>query len=138
MKHITCQHCADTYPDFDVAHVCSRGPYAPKLNENIKTGADIHAGDGGYSIGTEEKYNEFAKGRNQSMGKMRIKELEKQCWSHRVDGVLVDGHLHFNTQKFAELIVEECATVIEKNLFQGIGWNTAKKVKQHFGFYKEE
>ena len=38
----------------------------------------------------------------------RIKELEKQCWSHRVDGVLVDGHLHFDTQKFAELIVREC------------------------------
>ena len=29
----------------------------------------------------------------------RIKELEKQCWSHRVDGVLVDGHLHFDTQE---------------------------------------
>jgi len=40
MKQITCPHCADTYPDFDVAHVCSRGPYAPKLkprmNERIK------------------------------------------------------------------------------------------------------
>ena len=39
----------------------------------------------------------------------RIKELEKQCWSHRVDGALVDGHLHFDRQKFAELIVRECA-----------------------------
>ena len=38
----------------------------------------------------------------------RIKELEKQCWSHRVDGTLVDGQLHFDTQKFAELIVKEC------------------------------
>jgi len=39
MNQITCPHCADTYPDFDVAHVCSRGPYAPKLkpktNERI-------------------------------------------------------------------------------------------------------
>ena len=42
----------------------------------------------------------------------RIKELEKQCWSHRVDGVLVDGHLHFDTQKFAELIVRECAEMV--------------------------
>ena len=41
----------------------------------------------------------------------RIKELEKQCWSHRVDGVLVDGHLHFDTQKFAELIVLKCAAI---------------------------
>ena len=31
MKHITCMHCGDTYPDFDVAHVCSKGAYAPKL-----------------------------------------------------------------------------------------------------------
>ena len=35
-----CPHCRDTYPDFDVAHVCSRGPYAPKLklkkNERIR------------------------------------------------------------------------------------------------------
>ena len=42
----------------------------------------------------------------------RIKELERQCWSHRVDGVLVDGHLHFDTQKFAELIVRECAEMV--------------------------
>ena len=44
MKQITCPHCADTYPDFDVAHVCSRGPYAPKLkpktNERILELAD--------------------------------------------------------------------------------------------------
>jgi len=31
MKQITCPHCGDTYPDFDVAHVCSKGPLAPKL-----------------------------------------------------------------------------------------------------------
>ena len=37
----------------------------------------------------------------------RIKELEKQCWSHRVDGALVDGQVHFDRQKFAELIVKE-------------------------------
>ena len=40
MKQITCPHCADTYPDFDIAHVCSKGPYAPrlkpKMNERIK------------------------------------------------------------------------------------------------------
>ena len=40
MKQITCPHCGDTYPDFDVAHVCSRGPYAvklkPKMNERMR------------------------------------------------------------------------------------------------------
>lgn len=43
----------------------------------------------------------------------RIKELEQQCWSHRVDGALVDGQLHFDTQKFAELIVLKCAEIAE-------------------------
>ena len=38
----------------------------------------------------------------------RIKELEKQCWSHYVNGVLIDGHLHFDAEKFAQLIVKEC------------------------------
>ena len=42
----------------------------------------------------------------------KIKSLEQQCWSHRVDGKLVDGQLHFDTQKFAELIVRECVTVM--------------------------
>lgn len=31
----------------------------------IKAGAEINAGDGGYQIGTEEKYNEFVEKRNQ-------------------------------------------------------------------------
>lgn len=44
----------------------------------------------------------------------RIKELKKQCWSHRVDGALVDGQLHFDTQKFAELIVRECADIVDR------------------------
>ena len=54
MKQITCLHCSDTYPDFDVAHVCSKGPYAPKLkpkmNERfgklaVKAGAHWDHGD---------------------------------------------------------------------------------------------
>lgn len=44
MKQITCPHCGDTYPDFDAAHVCSKGPYAPrlkpKMNERIKELSD--------------------------------------------------------------------------------------------------
>ena len=43
----------------------------------------------------------------------RIKEFEKQCWSHRVDGVLVDGHLHFDTKKFAQLMAAECVSIVE-------------------------
>lgn len=42
MGQITCQFCGDTFPDFDVAHVCSRGQYAHgllnvnKMNEHVK------------------------------------------------------------------------------------------------------
>ena len=35
MKQITCNFCGDTYPDFDVAHVCSKGPYAPRLKPKM-------------------------------------------------------------------------------------------------------
>lgn len=31
MGWIKCNHCGDEYQDFDVAHVCSRGVYAPKI-----------------------------------------------------------------------------------------------------------
>ena len=41
-------------------------------------------------------------------------------------------------EKFAELIVEECATVIVRNIFQGIGWNTSRAVRRHFGIEDEE
>ena len=81
MNQLTCMHCGETYPDFDVAHVCSKGPYALKIK---------------------------------SMSNNIIKELEKQCWSHRVDGALVDGQLHFDTTKFAELIVQECMRQVEE------------------------
>ena len=34
------------------------------LKNNIITGADINAGDGGYRLGTQEGYDEFVKQRN--------------------------------------------------------------------------
>ncbi len=49
------------------------------------------------------------------------------CWDE------MDEYDKQAIEKFAELIVQECATVIEKNLFQGIGWNTSRTVKKHFG-----
>lgn len=43
MKQITCPFCGDSYPDFDVAHVCSKGPYGlyalklkPKMNSRVR------------------------------------------------------------------------------------------------------
>ena len=38
-----------------------------RMNDNIKAGAEQNAGDGGYSIGTKEKYDEFVKMRNESL-----------------------------------------------------------------------
>ena len=59
----------------------------------------------------------------------RIAELEKQCWSHRVEGALVDGQLHFDTARFAELIVRECMSNLYLN-----GYDDAMmQIKQHFG-----
>ena len=60
----------------------------------------------------------------------RIKEFEKECWSHRVNGTLVDGQLHFDTQKFAELIIRECAEIATINAHQ---WQTpGTYILKHF------
>ena len=97
------------------------------MNDNIKAGADIHAGDGGYSEGTQEGYNAFVKGRNQSLGKMRIKELAEQAgWDNH--------HSQFDTriEKLAELIVVECVGIADHSNVDGksiIG----ERIKQHFG-----
>ena len=40
----------------------------------------------------------------------RIKELENQCWEERAY-----GSSWFNAEKFAELIVKECARALEIN-----------------------
>jgi len=67
----------------------------------------------------------------------RIKELEKQCWSHRVNGRLVDGQLHFDTQKFAELIVGECVRYFNEDYVRDFDtlWreDLSKGIKEHFG-----
>lgn len=41
------------------------------MNDQIKAGAEIHAGDGGYSEGTREGYEAFVKIRNQSLESSR-------------------------------------------------------------------
>ena len=71
----------------------------------------------------------------------RIKELEKQCWGYRVDGVLVDGQLHFDTEKFAELIVRECGKVIRNGGYRRGAFGNedlqpseiATMIEEHFG-----
>lgn len=69
----------------------------------------------------------------------RIDTLAKQCWNHRIDGTLIDGHLHFDHRKFAELIVLECMEVFSKDLPEpGDGKmleviNRVCAVAEHFG-----
>ena len=71
----------------------------------------------------------------------RIKLLEQQCWGHRVDGKLVDGQLHFDTQKFAELIIAKCieeAGDPADGLILGDTWHDGVRasvwsIRQHFG-----
>jgi len=55
-----------------------------------------------------------------------IKQLEPQCWEHNEFG------LNFNYQKFAELIVKECALtagLMEHEGRRGIG----AQILEHFG-----
>jgi len=98
-------------------------------NENIKAGVDLHAGDGGYSIGTQEKYEEFVKARNNalpatsggtginySMGKTRIGQLVKECTTY-YNGGLGTKIAVFDKEKFAELIVKECAELAKNKAF---------------------
>lgn len=59
----------------------------------------------------------------------KIKALEQRCWSHRVNGVLVDGHLHFDAAKFAELIVLKCAEIADT----AEPFLASDLIKQHFG-----
>jgi len=80
------------------------------VNENIKAGAEIHAGDGGYSVGTQEKYDEFVKTRNQSLAKSRIQELMAQAGTDTCGKWMGVEH----AEKFAELIVKECLHIRSK------------------------
>jgi hypothetical protein len=51
----------------------------------------------------------------------RIKELAEQCWDHRPE-----GQLHFDNEKFAELIVRQCAEIC-------LEANDHKNILRYFG-----
>jgi len=83
------------------------------MNKNIKAGSDIHAGDGGYSEGTQEDYEKFAKARGQSLLKMRLREFEKtsgmDVYGLGAKRDMWDSRL----EKFAQLIAQDCASVCD-------------------------
>jgi hypothetical protein len=64
----------------------------------------------------------------------RIKELIAECQEYRpgFDGQ-EDWYTVFNKQKFAELIVRECAHIAEVNQAENMGWNIGEIIKEHFG-----
>jgi hypothetical protein len=84
MKQITCNFCGDTYPDFDVAHVCSKGPYAPRLKSKM----------------------------NERIEKLKESACPKIDWAGRYHVELNNGEkekwMNEWFEKFAELIVSEC------------------------------
>lgn len=95
------------------------------MNERIKAGSHIHAGDGGYGIGTKENYDAFVKVRNKSLAAARIRRLAEQA------GFDVYGWNENELEKFAELIINECAEFVENDDYRGI--TLAGRLKQHFG-----
>ena len=86
---ITCPFCGDTYPDYDVAHVCSRGPYAPQLKAQLKAQ---------YKHTMNERIKELAKQAEQTFG-----------GTFTFNGGEVSM---INLEKFAELIIAECASLV--------------------------
>ena len=61
----------------------------------------------------------------------RIKELASQCWDRRLDG------MHFDQEKFAELIVEECANVADENYIHRGSRTCGLAIRLHFGVERD-
>ena len=102
------------------------------MNERIKAGADIHAGDGGYSEGTQEQYDAFVKVRNKSLAQGRIRDLAEQAMVTlpAIEGSL--SHTYFDKEKFAELIVQECMRMCD---VAAIGYESHGHMKEANGCY---
>jgi hypothetical protein len=58
----------------------------------------------------------------------RIKQLAEQCWNKRPE-----GQLHFDNEKFAELIVKECANVADDNYIHRGSRTCGLAIRLHFG-----
>ncbi len=108
--------------------------------ENIKAGADIHSGDGGYSIGTQEKYEEFAKARNQPHPIMKLAiearlgpALLLRSWG-TIDA-LTDSEQEELKQieEFANLIVKKCCEIADEVERADVPTLASKFIKAHFG-----
>ena len=86
-EQITCPHCGDTYPDFDAAHVCSKGAYAPKLKPKMN-----------------ERIRELAK---QAEEEIKAEYEDESRRNRRLYNEIF-------LPKFAELIVQDCAAIADR------------------------
>lgn len=68
----------------------------------------------------------------------RIQELAEQAAKKHGHTIKFTPEITETLDSFAGLIVQECTTVVERNLFQNIGYNTSRAVKRHFGMEDEE
>lgn len=76
------------------------------MNEQIKAGADIHAGDGGYREGTQEEYAKFAQARNYPLA-----ENNRQGWVCSKCGV--DRTLEVCPKGHTAAVTGECPMILE-------------------------
>jgi hypothetical protein len=111
MKQITCPHCADTYPDFDVAHVCSKGPYAPRLKPKMN-----------------EQIRELAE-----QARAQYCDLGDASCFKRLGLVEEVVFTPEDLEKFAELIVRECMKLNSKELSITAIERLLPLYEEHFG-----
>jgi hypothetical protein len=108
------------------------------MNENIKAGADIHAGDGGYSESTREAYEAFVKERNYSITKSRIRMLAELASKDNADGYPVTlEYTNRFAERMTEEVIRECVRIIENEALQYAEpvWavELVNDIKEHFG-----
>ena len=58
------------------------------------------------------------------------KFLNKACWDEQAQYELEDW---LNVEKFAELIVAECAYIAARAQDENMGWDISGIIKEHFG-----
>ena len=118
----------------------------------LQAAADMMAGDGGYSIGTTEGYKASETKRNKMLAQGKYVELALQCgaWNQVYGNETFDKRSfmingNFDIEKFAELIVKECADFIGKENYKVINGEkdyeyfsvTSNELLQKFGIENE-
>ena len=66
----------------------------------------------------------------------RIQQLAEQCTSFHTDYDFEHGYSdveYFDKEKFAELIVAECAYIAARAQDENMGWDISGIIKEHFG-----